>query len=300
MGSAAPKAPPREKKSVVEPPPVNDVLPIRVKRVASGPVPPTKRIRPTPPMPGAAAESSQNLSMAAPPAPCSRIASLNKPPPVARASKAPTKPTGFRFVGEDVARKQVEAKEARKKRMEVAEAVRTSLKEKEAKARKSIPSKTSSVASKSSRDSNVSAAVNGQLERELASVEAKKAEESTTPKALSPPRLGQSRPIKPPVIVPRPPLVIQKKAPTAKITAAASKPAVPAVARGAAGPASGTVNRTTQLTPEQEDIQRKERIAHAEKLRKQAAESGKAAVFAWAAQKNKQPATSSSSTTETK
>lgn len=174
--------------------------------------------------------------------------------------------------------------------MEEAEAVKASLKEQEAKMRKPIPSKTPSVASKSSQSSNVSAAVNGQLERELASAAAKKAEESSKQKALSSPRPGQRHPTKSLATVPRPALVIQKKPPTAKLTTATSKPAVPAVSRGAAGPASGTVNGTAQLTPEQEDIQRKEQVAQ---LRKQAAERGKAAVLAWAAQqKNKQLATS--------
>jgi len=278
-----------------------EVLPIRVKRAASGPVPPTKRIRPTPPISGTAAGVSQNANVVAPPASRPRIASLNKPPPPTRASKPPTKPTSFKLVGEEIARKQAEAKEARKKRMEEAEAVKASLKEKQAKARKSIPSKTSSTASKSSRDSNISAAVNGQLERELASVDVQKTEGPTKPETPSPPRPRQSRPTKPSVIGPRPALVIQKKAPTTKLTTATSKPAVPAVARGAAGPVSGTVNGTVQPAPEQDDMQREERIAQAEKLREQAAEKGKAAVLAWAAQqKSKESATSSSSTTKTK
>ena len=254
---------------------VKETLTIRTKRAASGPLPPTKRPRAIPPTPGESTQNPQGSNASSTAAAATRplIASLNsKPLTPIKSLKPPTKPTSFKLLGQEVAKKQAEAKEARKKRMEEAEAVRAMQKVKEAKLRKQLPVRSAPLSSKALRESSVRAAALGQLEREReaasgAGMETGKAEVSSKP--------SKSKSINGPADASQPVLLIQKREPTTKHTPK------PAMSRIASDPASSITNGNTHLTPKQGDAAR---IVQVEDARKQAAERGRAAILKWAAQ----------------
>lgn len=269
--NSPPHALPRGKEPVIYPKaPVKETLTIRTKRAASGPLPPTKRPRPIPSTPGEStrnlqgSNTSSTIAMAARP----RIASLNtKPLSPIKSSKPPTKPTMFKLLGQEVAKKQAEEKEARKKRMEAAEAAKALQKRKEAELRKQAPVRNASLSNKTLKGSSVCAAAMKQLEGGNAAASGGKAKVSS--------KQSKTKSTNGPTDASQPALLIQKREPTTKLTSTTSKPVM---SRNASGPASSTPNGNTLLTPKQGDISQRENT------RKEAAEKGRVAVLEWAAQ----------------